>query len=182
MSVAVFVCVLVVAFVIDRLTKLLALTYLSDGRIVEIVPHVLSLHLIFNPGASLGMGASATWVISLISMVCTAALALAGLLTRSVRWAACLAFACAGAAGNLVDRVIYATGFLNGRVVDFLDYGWSIGNVADVWLVAAAVALVLLILSAAPFDARWRPASRRTADSDGGRGDASRPDVKEHDQ
>ena len=45
-----------------------------------------------------------------------------------------------GALGNLIDRVMYADGFLDGKVVDFLNYGWSVGNVADIYLVVAGVA------------------------------------------
>ena len=57
----------------------------------------------------------------------------------------------AGAFGNLIDRVIYAEGFLNGKVVDFLNYGWSIGNVADIFLMLAGVAAVLLLFLGEPF-------------------------------
>ena len=41
---------------------------------------------------------------------------------------------------------MYADGFLDGKVVDFLNYGWSVGNVADIYLVVAGVVLVILIL------------------------------------
>ena len=56
-----------------------------------------------------------------------------------------------GAFGNLIDRVIYAEGFANGKVVDFLNYGWSIGNVADIFLMLAGVAAVLLLFLGEPF-------------------------------
>ena len=47
--------------------------------------------------------------------------------------------------------VIHADGFLDGKVVDFLNYGWSVGNVADIYLVVAGVVLVILILMGEPF-------------------------------
>ena len=45
---------------------------------------------------------------------------------------------------------MYAEGFLNGEVVDFLNYGWSVGNVADIILVAAGVFIAVLIIRGVP--------------------------------
>ncbi|PLS31603.1 lipoprotein signal peptidase [Bifidobacterium margollesii] len=163
--VAVFVCVTIVTLIVDRVTKNMALSSLTTDSQVPVVPGLLSLRLLHNPGASLGMGSSATWLISLFAMVVSVCLLVAGVRTTSVKWAGCLALAFSGAVGNLVDRVIYADGFLDGSVVDFLDYGWSVGNVADIWLVVAGVGLVALILLSVPF----RDAGREdTRDSDAG--------------
>ena len=52
---------------------------------------------------------------------------------------------------NLIDRVVYADGFLNGKVVDFINYGWSVGNVADILLVGAGIAVVVLLVLGVPF-------------------------------
>ena len=35
--------------------------------------------------------------------------------------------------------------------MDFLDYGWSIGNVADIFLMVAGVGIVVTILCNVPF-------------------------------
>ena len=72
-------------------------------------------------------------------------------LSRWKAWAAALGCAFAGALGNLVDRVSYADGFLNGKVVDFINYGWSVGNVADIFLTIAGVGIVVMILLNVPF-------------------------------
>ena len=56
-----------------------------------------------------------------------------------------------GAAGNVIDRIAYADGFLNGKVVDFIDYGWSVGNVSDIFLCVACVYAVVLVLLDVPF-------------------------------
>ena len=40
---------------------------------------------------------------------------------------------------------------MNGKVVDFIDYGWSVGNVADIFLTVAGVAIVAMILVNVPF-------------------------------
>jgi signal peptidase II len=151
MRVAVFACAAAVALIIDQLTKAWALATLSSGRSIRVIPGLLSLTLVRNPGASLGMGSGATWVISLLAVVACVALAWLAIRTVSMKWTVALSFAFAGALGNLIDRVVYADGFLNGKVVDFLNYGWSVGNVADIYLVVAGVVLVILILLGEPF-------------------------------
>ncbi len=149
--VAVFAGVSAVALIADQLTKAWAMAALSAGQSIRVIPGLLSLTLVRNPGASLGMGSGATWVISLLAIVACVALVVLGIRTISTKWTVALSFAFAGALGNLIDRVMYADSFLNGKVVDFLNYGWSVGNVADVYLVVAAVVLVVLILIGEPF-------------------------------
>ena len=54
--VAVFACIAIAAIAIDQLTKMWALSALADGRTIRVIPGLLSLTLVRNPGASLGMG------------------------------------------------------------------------------------------------------------------------------
>lgn len=124
--VAVFACVAAAALIVDQLTKAWAMAALSNGQTIRVIPGLLSFTLVRNPGASLGMGSGATWVISLLAVVACVALAVAGVRTVSMKWSVAISFAFAGALGNLIDRVMYADGFLNGKVVDFLNYGWSV--------------------------------------------------------
>ncbi|WEV42757.1 signal peptidase II [Bifidobacterium sp. ESL0682] len=152
--VAVFVIVAVAALVLDRLTKLWAQAALSSDTTVVVIPKLLGLTLVHNPGASLGMGSSVTWLISCVALVACVVLVYLALTTISLWWTAALTLAFAGAFGNLIDRVIFAHGFLNGSVVDFLNYGWSVGNVADIELGVAAVMIVVLLLASVPFSAK----------------------------
>ena len=145
-----FAGVSIVALVIDRATKAWAQVALADGESREVVPGVLSLTLVRNPGASLGLGSSVTWLISLLAAFACVAIVILAWRTNSKVWTVVLALAFAGAVGNLIDRVIYAQGFLDGKVVDFLDYGWSVGNVADVYLVFAGIAIACLIIASVP--------------------------------
>ena len=49
-----------------------------------------------------------------------------------------------GAAGNLWDRLTRPPAIGQGHVVDFINYnGWFIGNVADIWIVGAALVLIV---------------------------------------
>lgn len=152
--VAVFACVALAALALDQSTKAWAQNNLADGRTIPVIPKLLSLTLIHNPGASLGLGSSRTWLISLLAAGACIMLVVLALRTVSMRWTIAFALAFAGAAGNLYDRIAYADGFLNGKVVDFLNYGWSIGNVADIVLMVAGVFIVVLILGGESFDAR----------------------------
>lgn len=124
---------------------------MGDGRSYRVIDGVLSFTLVRNPGASLGLGSGFTWVISVLAMAACVVIVVLGLRTTSKAWAAALGCAFAGALGNLVDRVSYADGFLNGKVVDFINYGWSVGNVADIFLTIAGVGIVVMILLNVPF-------------------------------
>ena len=152
--VAVFVALAAVAIALDQLTKALALARLGNGIMVALPGPLRGLRLVRNPGASLGLGSGSTWVISLIALTACLLIIVLALRTTSMVWTLVLSLAFSGAAGNLIDRVAYASGFLDGAVVDFLDYGWSVGNVADVYLTLAGVAVVVLIICNVRFSDR----------------------------
>lgn len=147
---AVFALIVFAGVALDRITKIWALATLSDGRKVEILPHLLSLTLVRNPGASFGLGSSFTWVISILACAACGAMIAVLKRTKSLYWTFALALAFAGAFGNLIDRAQYAQGFLDGKVVDFINYGWSVGNVADIELMFAGIAVICLILIGIP--------------------------------
>ena len=152
--VAVFVALAAVAIALDQVTKALALARLGNGVRVALPGPLRGLRLVRNPGASLGLGSGSTWIISLIALAACLLIIVLALRTTSMVWTLVLSLAFSGAAGNLIDRVAYASGFLDGAVVDFLDYGWSVGNVADVYLTLAGVAVVVLIVCNVRFSDR----------------------------
>ena len=51
-----------------------------------------------------------------------------------------------------------------GHVVDFIDYRWFIGNVADIWIVGAAGLVVVLAMVGIGVDGR-RDRDKRVADA-----------------
>ncbi|MBQ3308380.1 MAG: signal peptidase II [Aeriscardovia sp.] len=153
---AVFVCCSAVLVGVDQMTKSLAQTYLSATASRPLIPGFVSLRLLYNPGATLGMGSSMTWLVALVELAACVAFLVLAARTASWWWTFAFAFAFSGALGNLIDRIVYAHGFLNGAVVDFLDYGWSIGNIADVELTVAAVLIVVGMLFSMPFSSKER--------------------------
>lgn len=179
MYVAVFAVVAIIVLVLDQGSKAWAKQALSDGREVAVIPRLLSFFLVHNPGASLGFGSGHTWVIAVLAIIACALLVYASAVTDSKPWAILLGAAFGGAAGNLIDRIAYAHGFLDGKVVDFINYGWSVGNVADIFLSIAGIGVVILVLCGIPF--RREPDVAVTNARDTGARDADARDTDDQD-
>lgn len=130
-GVAVLVCVA------DQATKAWALARLHPGRPTPLIPGLVDLTLVLNPGVAFGMLAGVPpgwrWVVSAVSVAALVMLCVLGARVlaqegRLGRMALALVFG--GAAGNLVDRWRF------GAVVDFIDlhwqgYHWPAFNLAD---------------------------------------------------
>gem|GEM_PF-316964 len=149
--VAVFALIVIVGLVVDRLSKLWALNALQYGKQIVCIPNSLMLSLVRNGGASFGLGSGLTSFISIVAILACVAMLAAVRRTKSLQWTIVLSLAFSGAFGNLIDRAIYAEHFLDGKVVDFINYGWSVGNVADIILAVAGIWFVGLILFETPF-------------------------------
>ena len=137
----------------DQVTKLLAETHLP-GRTVDVVPGVLDLVLVRNPGAAFSLGTSFTVVLSLLAAVVVVAVVVLARRTTARPWLLVLGLVAGGASGNLVDRLLRAPGPLRGEVVDFLRLpSWPVFNVADAALTTAAVLGVWLSVRDVPLQA-----------------------------
>lgn len=140
----------VVAFVVlalDQGTKAVALARLTEGERVDLLGDLFGLQLLHNPGAALSLATGMTWVFTLAAVGVTIVIVKVADRLGSRGWAVSLGLLLGGALGNLVDRLVRPPGFARGHVVDFLAYGdWFIGNVADIAIVVAAAAIVLLTM------------------------------------
>jgi signal peptidase II len=137
-----FAAVTVVALAVDQVTKIIAVEKLQGRDSIEIIPGLLSLSFLRNPGAALSTGAGFTLVLSLIAIaVCIGVVRVAARL-RDKGWAIGLGLLLSGALGNLIDRIFREPAPLKGHVVDFIDYGVFVGNVADIALTFAAIIIV----------------------------------------
>ena len=132
---------------LDLATKLIVQRTFHMYQIVNVVGDYVRLTYIHNPGAAFGihLGPYSRFIFLGLSLV--ALVALAGMYwvtppRDKVRLSA-IALICAGAIGNLLDRIRSPLG-----VVDFLDVGvgelrWPVFNVADIAVTTGAIFLAL---------------------------------------
>lgn len=143
--------VAVVSVLLDQGSKIWALGALSQGERIPLLGDALGLELIFNPGAALSLGENSTIIFTVISTAVVVGMPLLLRTTVSLPWALALGAIWGGAAGNLIDRIFRAPGPGRGHVVDFIAYfDWFIGNVADVILFLAIIAILVLALRDIP--------------------------------
>ncbi|HET9632851.1 MAG TPA: signal peptidase II [Terrabacter sp.] len=153
--------VAVVAYVTDQLSKVVALDVLADGEPRPFFGQLIRFKLIGNPGAALSLGAGNTWVMTGIAIAVLVAIVVVARQLGSRAWAIALGMLLGAALGNLTDRFVRPPGGGQGHVVDFIDYNrWFIGNVADIWIVSAAVLIVLLAMLGIGVDGRRDHRSR----------------------
>jgi signal peptidase II len=124
------------AFAADAASKAWALSRLSRGRDITVAGDLLRLQLVINHGAAFGLGAGSEPLLAGAGFV--GMILLGTWAVRAAGRAESLgaALATAGAAGNLVDRLIRPPAVLHGGVVDWLHvsfYGPTF-NLADIWL------------------------------------------------
>jgi signal peptidase II len=147
---ALFWPVIALVATLDVVTKAIAVRALVPQRVPhEVLGEYVRLTLVYNPGAAFGLnlGPQSRWIFTVLTLV---ALAILWRLYRATRRGdvvrvLSLALVCAGAVGNLLDRLRSDLG-----VVDFLDVGvgptrWPTFNVADMAVSVGAVLLAWVL-------------------------------------
>jgi len=142
--------ILFVVAIVDVITKAAAERLLLPRGIPhEVLGNGLRFTLVYNPGAAFGLnlGPQSRWIFAGLTLV---ALVILGRLYRTTRAghvarSVALALVCAGAVGNLLDRMRSFFG-----VVDYIDVGvgdarWPTFNVADM-AVSVGAALLAWVL------------------------------------
>lgn len=136
---------------LDQVTKQVALASLEAGRLVPVVGSYLSLTYVRNPGIAFGLHLGA-W--SRPFFVLTAMLVLGALIAfyRSTPRAdrlrrLAIAILCAGAIGNLIDRVLWSEGVIDFIRLAVAGYEWPIFNVADMAVTLGAILLGVSLLT-----------------------------------
>jgi signal peptidase II len=143
----------VVVVVLDQLTKLVVLDRLAPGAPVTVVPGLVALTLVMNPGLAFGLLAGVPpgwrWIVvplSLLALLVLLRVALRILPTGGWRERSAIGLVFGGAVGNLIDRARF------GAVVDFVDvhfrgYHWPAFNVADSAITIGVAMLALATLA-----------------------------------
>jgi len=144
------------AVVADQLTKAAALSLLSQGTAVPVLPG-LNLSLGFNTGASFGMMggfmAGKPLLMAALTGALTIAFAVMAFRAQHALERAGFALVVGGALGNIIDRL------RQGAVTDFLDlywrdWHWPTFNVADI---AITLGTVLILAASLPLRRRKEP-------------------------
>ena len=149
--------------VLDIITKVAAVRYLTPGEPVSIIGDTVTWTLVRNSGAAFSMATGYTWVLTLVALGVVAGIIWMGRRLVSPWWAVGLGMILGGALGNLADRFFRSPGPLRGHVVDFLSIGWwPVFNVADPAVVGGAILLVVLSVFGYDYDA---PGRREDAES-----------------
>jgi signal peptidase II len=146
-----FWSVIVGVVLVDIVTKAIAVYALVPARIPrEVIGEYLRFTLVYNPGAAFGLhlGGYSRWIFTALTIGALYILSRLYRTTRPDDWPRTLALAlvCAGAIGNLIDRLRSPLG-----VVDFIDIGigpdlrWWTFNVADMAVSAGAFMLAWVL-------------------------------------
>jgi len=133
---------------IDQVSKFYVSSHMPLYGNITLIPNLLDITYALNPGAAFSMFANMpeqfrALVLPILSMVAIVAIMiLLARIPRPTITSVALALVLAGAAGNLIDRMI------RGRVIDFVRahyyaYNWPIFNVADS-AISIGVALIFL--------------------------------------
>ena len=132
-------------FVGDQLSKWWAYTTLADGP-MAVVDGVVRFKLTFNTGVSFSMFSGFGPIIAFV------AFAIVGLILYVLRdahrpiEAVALGLILGGALGNLADRIFRGDGYLDGAVVDFIDFSFfATFNVADMAINAGVIVMLLAV-------------------------------------
>lgn len=143
--------------VLDQVTKLVILKYLSVYQTIAVIPGFFNITRVHNPGGAFGFMAGQTHTVRITLFILVSLMAAGFILYLYVKTPrkhpfllAGLSLIFGGALGNLIDRFRY------GAVVDFLDFDlflmhWPAFNLADSAIsIGMAVLLFFIIVKKVP--------------------------------
>lgn len=131
--------------VVDQLVKVRVRASIPLGQSIPFLPGVMDLTYIQNTGAAFSSFSSLTWLLALVSLL--ASVAVAVLMARKIFTRPLgqfsLALILAGAVGNLIDRALlgFVTDMFQTTFTNF-----AVFNVADICVVAGGILMVIYVL------------------------------------
>ena len=137
-----------VLVVIDQAVKFWVRANISLGESLDFIPGFLELTFVKNTGAAFSSFSGMTWLLALVSLAATVVVLVLlakdyfpGALGRLT-----LSLILAGAAGNLIDRVLlgYVTDMFRTILRPFQNF--AVYNVADICVVVGGILMVLYVL------------------------------------
>ena len=136
--------------ILDILTKGWAVSALSDGRDIHIF-WTLHFALTHNEGMAFSTGTNIGPFIGMLAIVVIAILIFTMRKQSSVVSVVATGCIIGGAIGNVLDRIFRGSGFMDGAVIDFIDFRWwPVFNVADIGIVCGAIAVAYSMIVMQP--------------------------------
>jgi signal peptidase II len=153
-AVMLVVGVALVVYALDLISKLIVVHTLQNRAPITVIPSVLDLELIRNPGAAFGIAGGATILFSVVAVGVVVVILRTARNLHSAGWAVVLGLLLGGAIGNLSDRIFRAPSVFRGHVVDWVHlHHWPVFNLADSAIVVGVLLAILLSFTGHPFDA-----------------------------
>ena len=144
-----YLFVILIVFIIDRLTKVLIINALEDTGSVDIyINSFLSFYLVWNTGIGFGLASLESNVyyhlLTLLIIIVNIFLIFFLIKSKGI-YSYLIAMVIGGSLSNLFDRLYYYA------VPDFIDlhlgsYHWFIFNVADIFITMGIIALIFMEL------------------------------------
>jgi len=129
----------------DLFTKRFASLNFVDSP-VEVIPGFLTFTYHENPGAAFSLFQNGGPIIGVAAILVTVVVLVALRTDRPTIEVVALGLVIGGAVGNLIDRIFRGDGFLDGKVIDWVDLWWiPTFNIADA---SVTVAVGLLVIHA----------------------------------
>ena len=156
----------------DMLTKRWAASSFRDGP-QSIIPGVLTFRFTENPGAAFSMFQNAGPFLGVAAVIAVGVIGASLARPRPTHEAVAFGMIIGGALGNLIDRIARGEGFLDGKVIDWVQLpNFPTFNVADS---SVSVAVAVLLIGS------WRSgsaASKQVEVENRAMGQAGRDDVE----
>lgn len=130
-----------ILFIIDRLSKYLALDYLSEGFFC--CQNWLGLKIFFNEGIAFGypMPVIVSLVLSFIIIIALGAAVIKNYHNYTAIIILSIALIIIGAVSNLLDRLYF------GQVIDFINIGpWPVFNLSDIFIMIGVGTIIVIKL------------------------------------
>ena len=134
--------------VIDQIVKVWVRANIALGENLDFIPGFMELTFVKNTGAAFSSFSGMTWLLALISLAATVLVAV--LLAKNyfpgTLGKFTLSLILAGAAGNLIDRVLlgYVTDMFQTILHPFENF--AVYNVADICVVVGGILMVIYVL------------------------------------
>lgn len=152
-----YVLIVPVGVILDQVTKFIARENLTGKGTIWIIKDLFGWKLSYNYGAAWSFLSEATWLLTIFSIIMTAAVSFFYYKKANEMkplHKIVTVFIITGAIGNLIDRAFA------GKVTDFIYFNFfilfdgyfPIFNVADMFVVAAMIGLIILCFFDKDFD------------------------------